>query len=101
MSSSLGSRPARKPGSLPFGQADVQAASSQAARSEEPYGVVRVHAVGAAAVGDDLAAPRKARGDGLQAWEWRRDCARDVPRAVLGLGPDVEQDDVPPLQAVL
>jgi hypothetical protein len=49
-------RQARAP---PLRKADVQAASLQPARSEQPDSVVGIDAVGAAAVGDDLPAARQ------------------------------------------
>ena len=66
----------RQSGTTPLRETDVQSARLQSALAQQPDGVVRVDAVGAAAVGDDLAPPRQLRQQGSEA----RPAAPSVPQ---------------------
>ena len=86
--------------SLPFGVAGVEASGGEAPFDQEAHRVVRVDAVGAAAVGDDLAAAgeliegltERVDGDGAG--------TGDVARVVLEAGSHVDDDGAAPVEAI-
>ena len=73
------------------------AAGAAAVGGEQSDGVVREHAVLAAAVGDDLAVGREFGDPVGEFLDWDVDRAGQVPAGVFGRGADVEDDDVPGL----
>ena len=97
---SASSRPA-VPARRHSGKPTSSRRASQAARAQQPHGVVGVDAVRPAAVRDDLAPPRQPRQRARRARRQRRRArAGDVPGPVLGLRPHVEHHDVAARQPI-
>src|SRR5205085_10894968 len=83
----------------PLGKSVNQSSSPKALPVEFAHRVVRVHAVRAAAVGDDVGVLGQRSQLAAQLAERHRTGAGDVPSAVLGRGANVEHQHLAPLQA--
>ena len=92
------SRPGGPPGATPESRRPAGARSALGSRRAN--GVVGVDAVGAAAVGDDLAPPRKLP-RATRASSGAETGAGDVPGAELRLRAHIEHDHVAPLEPLL
>lgn len=85
-------------GVAPLGQAVLQTEGALTATSEVADGVVGVDAVGAAAVGDDVAVVGEIV-EPVELVGWDVDGTGEVPGRVLGGGADVDDDDVAAFEA--
>jgi hypothetical protein len=81
-------------GAAPFGVAVFEPAGLATAAAQKAHRVVGVDAVRTAAVGDDLDPVGKATELAGQCFDGDRPGPGDVPRRILGRGPDIDDDDV-------
>lgn len=84
----------REAGATPFGEAVLEACGGVPPLGKQSYGVVGVHTVGAAAVGDDRGVGRELVDAAGEVVEWHADGTRDVSGRMLGGRPHVDDDDV-------
>src|SRR5919197_2937673 len=81
----------RQPGGPPLGEALYESADLETVSLEQLRGLVGVHAVRAATVGDDVAIAWHLSQAALQFGDRNRTGGGDVPLPVLGLWADIEQ----------
>src|SRR5918911_943004 len=84
----------RQPGPLPLRVANVQAPRLQAATAQQTHRIVGIDAIGAATIGDHLAALRQLLDERVESVDGSRTSACDVAGAKLSLGPDVEHNHI-------
>src|SRR6185436_3544854 len=88
----------RELSAMPFRVPGVEATGAQSTFPQETDCVVRVHAVRAAAVGDDLPTPRQGASEFGKLLEWRRTGTGDVAGCVLVDRANVQHHDPSLLQ---
>src|SRR5581483_7681200 len=88
----------RQPSPLPLRIANVQPPRLQTATAQQAHRVVGIDAVGATAVGDDLAALRQLADKRVERVDGRRPGAGDMAGAKLCLRANVEHDHIATLE---